>query len=465
MATVRKQYRKKGYVYVLQIKVKEKWTGKIKYATKTWVPDYSLSKRKIEKQLKIEVLKFENDVRRIKKESAYSIGGYNISFKDFSYIWLNNIKTRCSKNYYYQSIKFLEKINISLGNYKIRDITPYIIQQYYDYLDNTKRIRKYVSLKSNAKDVLKNKGYGIRYINDVIGIQTTSYIKLAEGKTVGMKWSTKFANELNIPFDDLFDVHEEESTYSHNTIKKYKSIVRAILAYAKKQRLVEDNYATSDYIIFPKKIIKNIEVMSDDDLNDFIDALHKEENIRTKTLLMIFLLTGFRRGEVAALSWNDIDLINNKIMVNKSISYNSVDGLYEKEPKTNKSIRKISVPECLIFQLYIYKKWQDKYLKDNNIINKYNKLFISKSGGLINPSLFETELINLQLKNKLKHYTLHSLRHTNISLQIREGVPITTISYRAGHASVSTTLDMYAYSFDMNEKEAADRLSEVLKIG
>ena len=179
---------------------------------------------------------------------------------------------------------------------------------------------------------------------------------------------------------------------------------------------------------------------------------------------MIFLLTGFRRGEVAALSWNDIDLMNNKIMVNKSISYNSVDGLYEKEPKTNKSIRKISVPECLIFQLYIYKKWQDKYLKDNNIINKYNKLFISKSGGLINPSLFETELINLQLKNKLKHYTLHSLRHTNISLQIREGVPITTIAYRAGHASVSTTLDMYAYSFDMDEKEPADRLSEVLKI-
>ena len=46
---------------------------------------------------------------------------------------------------------------------------------------------------------------------------------------------------------------------------KIKRTLRAILSYAKKQRLINDNYANADYIDFPKRPSKEIDYMNDED--------------------------------------------------------------------------------------------------------------------------------------------------------------------------------------------------------
>ena len=61
----------------------------------------------------------------------------------------------------------------------------------------------------------------------------------------------------------------------------------------------------------------------------------------------------------------------------------------------------------------------------------------------------------------LKHYTLHSIRHTNITLQIAAGVPLVTVSARAGHARTSTTTDIYAHALKSTDKLASDKISEI----
>lgn len=43
---------------------------------------------------------------------------------------------------------------------------------------------------------------------------------------------------------------------------------------------------------------------------------------------------------------------------------------------------------------------------------------------------------------------LHDLRHTFASLLIAEGADVVFVSRKLGHASVKTTLDVYAYLFD-----------------
>ena len=62
-------------------------------------------------------------------------------------------------------------------------------------------------------------------------------------------------------------------------------------------------------------------------------------------------------------------------------------------------------------------------------------------------------------ESETAYYTPHSLRHTNISLQIAMGVPITTISGRAGHSRVSTTTDIYGHLFQSTDRLAADKLN------
>lgn len=58
----------------------------------------------------------------------------------------------------------------------------------------------------------------------------------------------------------------------------------------------------------------------------------------------------------------------------------------------------------------------------------------------------------------IDHYSLHSLRRTNITFQIAAGVPIVTVATRAEHARANTTSDIYAYALRSSDRLAANKL-------
>ena len=59
------------------------------------------------------------------------------------------------------------------------------------------------------------------------------------------------------------------------------------------------------------------------------------------------------------------------------------------------------------------------------------------------------------------HRTVHSLRHTNITMQIAAGVPMVTVAGRAGHARTSTTTDIYSHFLRSSDKSAAEKLEQM----
>ena len=61
----------------------------------------------------------------------------------------------------------------------------------------------------------------------------------------------------------------------------------------------------------------------------------------------------------------------------------------------------------------------------------------------------------------LPKVTLHSLRHTNITLQIIAGVDMKTVSTRAGHARVSTTSDIYSHFLKSSDKNASETINKL----
>lgn len=64
-------------------------------------------------------------------------------------------------------------------------------------------------------------------------------------------------------------------------------------------------------------------------------------------------------------------------------------------------------------------------------------------------------------KYELRKVTLHSLRHTNATLMIAEGVDVCTVSNRLGHANTSTTLNIYAHALKSRDAEAAEKLDNI----
>ena len=68
----------------------------------------------------------------------------------------------------------------------------------------------------------------------------------------------------------------------------------------------------------------------------------------------------------------------------------------------------------------------------------------------------------LKANNLPLDLNVHSLRHTNASLQIAQGVDVRTVASLLGHAQASTTLDIYAHAFDKNKRKAQEKLGKAI---
>lgn len=96
------------------------------------------------------------------------------------------------------------------------------------------------------------------------------------------------------------------------------------------------------------------------------------------------LYGGFRKGELLALSWDDIDADKHSISITKSAT--SVGGRrIVKMPKNKKSIRTVYLPD-ICFSLLEDWHIQQKYLQLSHgskwIGNKENLIFINELNGL-----------------------------------------------------------------------------------
>ena len=92
-----------------------------------------------------------------------------------------------------------------------------------------------------------------------------------------------------------------------------------------------------------------------------------------------------------------------------------------------------------------------------------NRLFIKEFGDPVYPSTVEFWVDKVCKAAGLPHRTVHSLRHTNITMQIAAGVPLVTVAGRAGHARTSTTTDIYSHFLKSSDKTASRILESIFE--
>ena len=177
---------------------------------------------------------------------------------------------------------------------------------------------------------------------------------------------------------------------------------------------------------------------------------------------LIAIYTGMRRGEVLALTWQDIDLINGNITVCKTLSPTKT-GLKITTPKTAKSNRKISISDALIKALQLHKEQQEetKRLLKELYIDK-SLVVCQKNGDYFSPTKLDHAFSKLLADNDLPHIRFHDLRHTHASLLLSQGVQAKLISERLGHSTTNVTLNIYAHTYEADNKEVANNFENLL---
>lgn len=319
-----------------------------------------------------------------------------------------------------------------------------------------------VTPKPTFRQTLKSYGFDYKNLRYEYNVASSTLANALKGKQVGLQFAENLSQTTNIPFDALFDKKITEGPYAWETNSHIKRAVRSVLSMAKKQRLVQENYAKAEYINYPPKVKPEVKFMDDELSKKFFKTVMDYPDIKIKTAMMITLLTGFRREEICGLEWKDIDFERKLISVKRAVCYTPGFGVYEKVPKTQGSVRTIAVPDLLIEILSEYKLfWQDLVKSCGDYRTDTDKLFSNQRGGLINPGQIDMWLKKILKIAKIESYTLHSLRHTNITLQISAGVPISTVSKRAGHSRTSTTTDIYTHVIKNNDEMAASIINNI----
>ena len=178
--------------------------------------------------------------------------------------------------------------------------------------------------------------------------------------------------------------------------------------------------------------------------------------------ILIAVTTGMRRGEILAMRWRDFNFQSGTLSVAQTLEETG-EGLAFKAPKTERSRRTIALPKLTIDELRRHLVTQKKGRLRAGSAWVDNDLVICRADGTpVSPSYVSQAFAKLAADLKLP-IRFHDLRHTHISHLLAAGVHPKVASERAGHSSVSITLDVYSHLLPGMQEEAANRIDAALR--
>ncbi len=184
---------------------------------------------------------------------------------------------------------------------------------------------------------------------------------------------------------------------SSTTVRSLHLMLHNAFERAIKERLIPHN-PTEDCIA-PKVQKIEMQILPPEHIKDYLEAADR------RGLLPMFyleLVSGLRKGELTALLWSDLDIQNRTISVSKQYVKNPNGELTLSRPKTETSVRKVSIPQEAIDLLIAE--------HDKHPDNPY--MFPSPITGEM---YYPDSIVNLHKKilkdAGLPHIRFHDLRH------------------------------------------------------
>lgn len=249
----------------------------------------------------------------------------------------------------------------------------------------------------------------------------------------------------------------EDFHLAPTSIQSYHKKVMALMNAAVENEFLDKNKLNN--IHFDINIDRR--PFSEKDLQVFNRELNNT-TLDAKVFFYILELTGMRKGECLALTWNDIYIENNNISISKTRGDYGID-----KPKTKASIRDVLVSDELIDLLKKYKIHQKKkclrlgipFEEDSLVItNYYNRPFSpSGCGARLNTILKRCNI-------DPKKYVIHSLRHTHATYLLTNGMDLESVAKRLGHGSSRTTQLHYSHVLNDYDKRNVNVISNLIKI-
>lgn len=175
-------------------------------------------------------------------------------------------------------------------------------------------------------------------------------------------------------------------------------------------------------------------------------------------LIWIYFMTGMRVSEALALSWDDIDLNEQKINVHQTLEMkNQHNYVIKPYGKTFSSTRIIYIDKDTCGLL---KKW-----KNRQQLNKVKKFVLSCNNRPIYKSTVNRIIKRYAEIAGVPLITGKGLRHSHASYLVNEfNANVVLVSQRLGHSSPDITLKVYSHLWKETDKAIADMMNNNIHV-
>lgn len=222
------------------------------------------------------------------------------------------------------------------------------------------------------------------------------------------------------------------------TTRTQLMIINLICRYAVECGYLDANPARD--LSVPKDLPKERrEMPSDDDIQRVKDST----NCHFGLFAYWIMYTGCRRGELLALTWEDVNISERTISITKSL-YHDSNKPKVKKPKTEKGYRTLPLMSRLL----------DVITPGSGII------FPNQNGEYMTETQFQKAWATYVAESGVS-CTPHQLRHAYATMLFENGVSESDAQELLGHAQILTMKDIYTHIREQRKKKVRDQLLEI----
>lgn len=333
------------------------------------------------------------------------------------------------------------------------------LNAYFDYWMDT-----FAKSGRKATTCTNYKSYYCTYIKETIGKKVITKITKADCQ--------KIINEMI------------ESGKKHSTMANLKSCLNVVFECAIDDDVIVKNPAKNLQI--PQTESKKRTAIEERYIKMFMDYVRnsKQYSYSYPAFVILFNL-GVRVGEMAALTWSDVDFNSGIISINKTVNrYRKADYGFTvgvASTKSKKSVRSItmnSVVRSTLLKLKIKNAPSlaklpyvddsghirgeiDGFLFTNTVGNAWSEpSFLALINRIIKKYNEEAKERDLE---QIGEFCPHMARHTYTSLAYSAGADVKIVSQILGHASTAVTMDTYTHLTE-DKKRQQEEVVQTIKI-
>ncbi|MDA8302126.1 MAG: tyrosine-type recombinase/integrase [Actinomycetota bacterium] len=254
------------------------------------------------------------------------------------------------------------------------------------------------------------------------------------------------------------DTLSTERQLSARSLQMSTGFLKAATKYALENGLVSRDPLVA--VRRPRSQSRAMKVWTPEQARVFLAGVKED---RLYAAFAILLGRGLRRGEVAGLRWEYIDLDAGTLRVATTRVLTNGGQAVESGPKTDAGARTIDLDASLVAILRQHRRRQlEEHLRAGEAWQDTGYVFVSELGEPYYPGYFSDAWERRISTLGLPKIRLHDARHTCFTAMLAAGEPVKVVQELAGHANPNITLAVYAHVLPGMAKAAGERLSAQL---